>query len=176
MAVARINPTLFDKLVGDLELDGLRESDDAPREASRSTMRFYTTPRIERFNEAALRTTVLRELNWLLNTTHLGAVEDLSLYPEVATSVLNYGVPDLSGRLMQRRVIAGRARDIRSAICTYEPRMDPRRVEVEPMTTADRPNSVTYIIRGDVTAAVNALPVQFRTDVEIETGAATLRE
>jgi len=73
MAGARLNPTLFDKLVADLEMEGLRDSGDSQPsvESSRSTMRFYTVPRIERFNETALRATVMRELNWILNTTSL---------------------------------------------------------------------------------------------------------
>ncbi|MGH1558786.1 hypothetical protein ACRAWD_16030 [Caulobacter segnis] len=37
-----------------------------------------------------------------MNTTHLGSVQDLKPYPEVATSVLNYGVPDMAGKLLQR--------------------------------------------------------------------------
>src|SRR5579862_1717332 len=108
MAGSRLNPTLFDKLVADLELDGLRVDDDGEAkggaDANRSTLRFYTVPRIERFNEAALRSTVRRELYWLLNTTNLDAVEDLEPYPHVKVSVLNYGVPDLAGKALTRRV------------------------------------------------------------------------
>jgi type VI secretion system protein ImpF len=173
---ARINPTLFDKLVADLQMDGLRDGSEDNVEVSRSTMRFYTVPRIERFNEAALRTTVLRELNWILNTTNLASVIDLEPYPEVETSVINYGVHDMSGKLLQRRAIQGRARDIRDAIRLYEPRIDPQKLDVEPMTSSQKPNAVTFVIRGDVTTAVNAMPVEFKTDVEIDTGAATLRE
>ena len=78
MAASRLNPTLFDKLVADLEIDGLRETDDRRmKDIGGSVMRFYSVPRIERFNEAALRTTVRRELGWLLTTTNLGSVEDL---------------------------------------------------------------------------------------------------
>jgi type VI secretion system protein ImpF len=173
---ARINPTLFDKLVADLDLEGLRETGSEPGEASRSSMRYYAVPAIERFNEQALRVTVLRELNWILNTTNLGSVEDLGDYPEVATSVLNYGVPDMAGKLLQRRAVATRAREIKDAVRRYEPRIDPRRLDVEAVTDEHKPNAVTFIIRGDVTSAVMALPVEFKTDVEIDTGAATLRE
>jgi type VI secretion system protein ImpF len=172
----RINPTLFDKLVADLTMDGLTDDPEEQAEVSRSSMRFYTVPRIERFNEAALRATVLRELNWILNTTNLASVQDLEDYPEVETSVLNYGVHDMAGKLLQRRAIQGRARDIRDAIRAYEPRIDPQRLEVDPVTASAKPNAVTFVIRGDVTTAVNALPVEFKTDVEIDTGAATLRE
>ena len=53
-AGSRLNPTLFDKLVADLEIEGLRENDNSPRsqDMAGSLMRFYTVPRIERFNEA----------------------------------------------------------------------------------------------------------------------------
>jgi type VI secretion system protein ImpF len=171
----RINPTLFDKLVADLDMDGLREKAESAQ-PEQSSLRFYSVPKIERFNEAALRTTVLRELNWILNTTCLSSVEDLSPYPEVATSVLNYGVPDMAGKLLERRAVQTRAREIRDAIRRFEPRIDPQRLDVSAATTSAKPNAVTFVIRGDVTSAVKALPVEFKTDVEVDTGAATLRE
>lgn len=178
MAGARLNPTLFDKLVADLEIEGLREVDKGRTiaDASRSNLRFYTVPRIERFNEAALRATVRRELNWILNTTNLESVEDLEPYPQVKTSVLNYGVRDLAGKALSVRVVQARGRQIRDAIRAFEPRMDPNQLEVESLATPERENSVTYIIRGDVTTAVQAMPVEFKTDVELDTAAVTLRE
>jgi type VI secretion system protein ImpF len=176
LAASRINPTLFDKLVADLELEGLRDTDTASVQPDGNQLRFFSVPRIERFNEAALRTTVRRELNWLLNTTNLGATQDLDPYPEVKTSVLNFGVPDMAGKLLQRRVVQTRAKDIRDAIKAFEPRIDPKRLDVEAQVLKEKPNAVTYVIRGDVTSAVNALPVMFKTDVEIDTGATTVRE
>lgn len=178
MSTRRLNPTLFDKLVADLELEGLRDSDEAEKgkEASRSTMRFYTVPRVERFNERALRATVRRELNWILNTTQFAAVEDLDPYPEVKTSVLNYGVPDLAGKALTQRVVQDRARQIRAAILAFEPRMEARTLEVEPVPSVERENAVTYVIRGDVTAAVQAMPVEFKTDIELDTASVVLRE
>ena len=178
MAASRLNPTLFDKLVADLEIEGLRETDNSRRAADigGSVMRFYTVPRIERFNEAALRTTVRRELSWLLNTTNLGAVEDLGPYPQVKTSVLNYGVPDLAGKTLTKRVIQSRAREIRDCIRAFEPRLDPKRLEVEAVSEVEKENAITYIIRGDVTAAVQAMPVEFKTDIEVDTASVTVRE
>lgn len=173
----RINPSLFDKLVADLDMEGLVEAaDEGLGELSRASVRFYTVPRIERFNEAALRATVLRELNWLLNTTNLASAQSLEDTPEVATSVLNYGVRDMTGKLMERRAIQSRAREIRDVIKVFEPRMDPRRLDVEASPSPERPNAVTFVIRGDITHAVNAMPVEFKTDVEIDTGAASLRD
>jgi type VI secretion system protein ImpF len=171
---SRINPTLFDKLVADLELDGMRDDAEATADGPPPSLRHYTVPRIERFNEAALRATVLRELNWLLNTTNLSALQKLDAYPEVATSTLNYGLGDLAGKLLHRNGLQARAREMRDAIWRFEPRVEPHTLDVEPSLESERANSVTFLIRGDVSTAVAALPVEFRTDIEIDTGAATL--
>jgi type VI secretion system protein ImpF len=178
MAPSRLNPTLFDKIVADLELEGLREGDHdrLGNESSRSSMRFYTVPRIERFNEAALRSTVRRELNWILNTTSLEALVDLDAYPEVKTSVLNYGVQDLAGKILTPRAVQARCKEIRDAIRAFEPRMDANQLEVTNLPYAERENAVTFLIRGDVTSAVQALPVEFKTDIELDTAAVTLRD
>ena len=174
---ARINPTLFDKLVADLDFDDVRDDPKVEGQVSRAaTRRLYPILKIERFNEAALRATVLRELNWILNTTQFGAAQNLKPYPEVATSVLNYGVPDMAGKLLQRRAVENRAREIKQAIRRFEPRINPQRLDVTATAKDAKPNAVTFVIRADVTSAVMALPVEFKTDVEIDTGSATLRE
>ncbi len=174
-APSRLNPTLFDKLVGGLEIEGLIDTGSAVS-GSREAMRIYAVANIARFNEEALRGTVRRELAWLLNTTNLAAVEDLGAYPHVQTSVLNYGVPDLAGKAISRRVILERARDIRTSIRVFEPRIDELSLVVEPVEDRERENAVTYVIHGDVRSAVRALPVKFRTDVETDTAAVTVRD
>ncbi len=174
-APSRLNPTLFDKLVGGLEIEGLIDTGSATT-GSREAMRNYVVPNIARFNEEALRATVRRELAWLLNTTNFAAVEDLEAYPQVQSSVLNYGVPDLAGKAISRRVILERARDIRTAIRAYEPRIDELSLVVEPVEDRERENAVTYVIHGDVRSAVRAMPVKFRTDVETDTAAVTVRD
>lgn len=164
----RINPTLFDKLIADTGDDGACE-----HAAGRVP---HTAARIERFNEAALRSTLLRELDWLLNTVNLDAVQDLSSFPEVRGSTLNYGLGDLSGTLLTGRGVQARARDIREAILRFEPRVERGSLDVDPSLEDARPNSVSFVIRGDVTAAVQAMPVEIRTDVEVDTGNASFRE
>ena len=77
MAASRLNPTLFDKLVADLEIEGLRENENERRrmaDLGGSVMRFYTVPRIERFNEAALRTTVFLTTHYLAEAETADAV------------------------------------------------------------------------------------------------------
>lgn len=172
----RLTPSLFDKLVADLEISGMSNSQSEAAEVSRENFKHYSVPKLERFNEAALRATVRRELAWLLNTTNLAAVEDLAPYPEVETSVLNYGLPDFAGKALTRRAILQRAREIRKAIRLFEPRFARESLTVEPTEDPDTPNALVFTIHGDISAAVQALPVKFRTEIEPETASVDVRE
>lgn len=171
----RINPTLFDKLAADTDMPGLRD-DDLAIDITRATMQRYSVAKLERFNETAMRATVRRELAWLLNTTNLASAVDLEAYPHVQTSVLNYGVPDMAGRSQTHRAIMQRARDIRAALMTFEPRLDETSLSVEAADMIERENAITFIIKADITSAVNAMPVVLRTDLDIDSAAVTVRE
>lgn len=177
MAVSqRLTPTLFDKLVADLEISGLRDIASEIPEIARERFRHYSVPKLERFNEAALRGTVRRDLAWLFNTTNLESLVDLEAYPHVRTSVLNYGLSDLAGRVLNRRGVLARAREIRKAIREFEPRLASENLTVNPADDTDELHSITFVIEGDITAAARALPVKFRTEVEAETTAVNVRE
>ena len=77
----RLQPSLLDRL-----------TDDSPNERHESRDKHVISP-------ARLRECVRRDLTWLLNTTNLAALEDLDEHPQVARSVLNYGMPDLAGHI-----------------------------------------------------------------------------
>lgn len=175
-ARSRLNPTIFDKLVADNEISGMRGSELDRLEDNRHTLGQYAVSKVENFNEAALRATVRRELAWLLNTTNLDAAVDLSAYPHVQSSVINYGVPDLAGKSITRRVLLQRAREIRKAIRQFEPRFDEDSLRVDVSDRIERDNAVTFVVNGDIRSAVRAIPVKFRTDVESDTAAVTVRE
>jgi type VI secretion system protein ImpF len=82
----------------------------------------------------------------------------------------------MTGQANTRRLILQRAREIRAAIRAFEPRIAEESLVVEVSDTVERENSVTFVIRGDVTSAVRALPVVFRTDFEADSSAATVRD
>lgn len=172
----RLTPTLFDKLVADVEISGLRDTTAETPEVSRENFRYYSVPRLERFNEAALRATVRRELAWLLNTSNLESLVDLEPYPEVQTSVLNYGLTDLAGKALNRRTILQRAREIRKAIRLFEPRIADKSLSVDVTEDPENPQSLTFVIQGDITAAAKAMPVKFRTEIDPETVAVDVKE
>ena len=174
----RINPTLFDKLAGSSELfAGAMDTPEALRgETTRDGLRRYSVPELERYNETALRNSVRRDLVWLLNTVNFAATTDLEPYPHVQTSVINYGVADMTGKALTKRVVHDRANRLRDAILNFEPRLDPNTLAVSPEGYGLRENALTFVINGDVTSAVQALPVRFATDVEVDSGAATVRD
>ncbi|GGC32206.1 hypothetical protein GCM10011371_19560 [Novosphingobium marinum] len=171
-----LDPTIFDKLVADQNVRGMRGDEIQDLEEKRDTMRYFSVPQIENFNESALRSTVRRELGWLLNTTNLESSIDLDPYPQVKTSVLNYGVPDMAGKAISNRLVLKRARDIRQAILAFEQRVEKSSLEVEPLAEVERENSITFVIQADVRSAVRAIPVKIRTDLEVDTASMTVRE
>ena len=52
-----------------------------------------------------LRESVIRDLEWLLNTGRLEIRVDLAGYPEVRSSVLNYGIPDITGASVEQQEV-----------------------------------------------------------------------
>lgn len=172
----RLTPTLFDKLVADLEISGLRDMTAETPDIAREKFKHYSVPRLERFNETALRATIRRDLAWLMNTTNLESLIDLEPYPHVRESVLNYGMTDLAGRTLNRRAVLARAREIRKAIRLFEPRMQRDSLTVDPVEDAAQPHSLTFLIQGDITSAAQTMPVKFRTEIEAETTAVNVRE
>ena len=177
MAVTqRLTPTLFDKLVADLDISGMRDMSDETPDVAREKFRYYSVPRLERFNETALRATIRRDLAWLFNTTNLETLVDLEPFPQVADSVLNYGLSDLAGRTLNRRAVLARAKEIRRAIRLFEPRLSREGLTVDPLEEDDTPHALTYLIQGDITAAAHVMPVKFRTEIEAETATVNVRE
>ncbi|HET7605914.1 MAG TPA: type VI secretion system baseplate subunit TssE [Sphingomicrobium sp.] len=171
---ARLTPTIFDKLVADVEISGLKATETP--DVMGEMMRHYPIPEIKRFGESALRATVKRDLAWLLNTTQFGARGELEGYPQVQTSVLNYGVPDLAGRSLHSRTILDRAREIRNAIRVFETRLEPESLVVEPLASKDKPNAVVFLIHAEISSTLRPVPVQFRTELEADTASVEVSE
>jgi type VI secretion system protein ImpF len=116
-----------------------------------------------------LRECVQRDLGWLLNTSNLAVTQDLSRYPHVERSVVNYGMPSLAGRMVTSvdpKIIAQRIRD---AITTFEPRL--QRVQVSP-EKFEHPDEMTLSFRIEAELWGQPLPqhLVLRTSIDIDTG------
>jgi type VI secretion system protein ImpF len=150
----RLQPSLLDRL-----------SDDEPDKQQESRDRRVLS--VQRLREC-----VLRDLSWLLNAGNLAAGVDLAAYPQTANSVLNYGMPDLSGRTASGIDKAGLERMIRQAILDFEPRILRASLSVRLSAHDSRMDhkALTLLIEGDLWAQPVPVRVYMKTEIDLEIG------
>ena len=166
----RLQPSLLDRLT-DLEATSSKE----PLEA-------------KVLNKQQLRAAVLRDLSFLFNTTRAepdperGDPREATVWKEVPharASVLNYGIPALSGISMSRQQFALLELSFKQAILLYEPRIDPRTLSVHINTGSGfnfQHNSLRLIIKGQMWNQPVPLELLLSADVDVETGMAAVRD
>jgi type VI secretion system protein ImpF len=157
----RLQPALLDRLTDDAPLQKRPELDD------RRVM-----------SKTQLREAVLRDLRWLLN-----AVQPLSReadrHPRLAGSVLNFGLPPLSGQLASRIDVGHLLKELRAAILRYEPRILPetlvvRAVEADSVMATH--NVIEFQISGHLWAQPLPLEILLRTQLDLEAGQVEVRD
>lgn len=142
-----------------------RLSDDEPNEK--------TEPREKRvISVSKLRQLVQRDLAWLLNTTASSTNMDLSNYPEVSNSVLNFGIADYSsstGIIFNPKKIE---RELLKCIRSYEPRIiaNSLKVKVKVNESNMSSNTVEFEIYGDLWAQPVPLQLFLKTELDLEDG------
>lgn len=156
----RLQPALLDRLTDD-EPDRKKEAVDK---------------RV--INKTRLRQAVLRDLAWLFNAVAPTDV-DWSLYPEARRSVINFGLPSLSGKTASSLDSLDLENALRQAVMDFEPRVLPANLRVEAIM-AESPlathNVVSVRIHADLWA--QPVPIEFlvQTDVDLETGEVMIRD
>lgn len=149
----RINPSLLDRL-----------TDEAPGESAQ---------RGGAVTLSELRRSVLRDLNWLFNTTQLLKAEEAEAWPLVRNSVLNYGLPPLSGVTASGLDVRKLERALRQAILDFEPRILPDsvsvRAEVDPQSL-DHHNLISLHIEALLWAQPVPIELLLRTQFDLESG------
>jgi type VI secretion system protein ImpF len=156
----RLQPSLLDRLTDD-EPDNRRES------ADKRVLSPYR-----------LRESVRRDLTWLFNTTSLTAMQDLSDYPEVERSTVNFGIADLTGHTASSVDETALARLLRRAIAEYEPRLLPDTVKVQAIVDPERhgPNTLRFQIEAELWSQPLPLRLYLQTDLDLEDGEARVTE
>lgn len=156
----RLQPALLDRL-----------TDDEPEKKQESRDKRVLSMR-------RLRESVLRDLAWLLNAGRLDGVQDLSAYPFAAHSVLNYGIPDLTGLTASGVDASGIERAVREAIRDFEPRILPQTLRVRARVDPERMshNALTFDIEGELWAQPVPQRVFLKTELDLEVGAVTVTE
>lgn len=112
-------------------------------------------------SEQTLLSEVRQNLQALLNTVNLNSTQDLSDFPEVENSILNFGLPDLSVHVVDTIQIERLADDIREALIRFEPRMDPRSLQV---VRDDNVESDTFKVRFVIKAEIRCDPVRVSSE------------
>lgn len=156
----RLQPSLLDRLT-DNEPDSKVES---------RAQRVLSLNRLKR--------SVLRDLAWLLNSGNLAMTEDLSAYPEVANSVVNYGVTDLAGSTATSTDVRAVEREIKQAILDFEPRLLPESLSVKVSLSDEYMSNRTlsFQIEGQLWAQPLPISLYLSTDLDLETGTTTVNE
>jgi type VI secretion system protein ImpF len=124
-----------------------------------------------------LREAVLRDLAWLLNSSNLLSVSTAGELPHVANSVLNYGVPDLSGMSIANMNVSRLERGIRQAIWDFEPRLIRSTVTVNARAGGSVVhNKLTFEIEADLWAQPYPERLYLKTELDLERGAVAVAE
>lgn len=156
----RLQPSLLDRL-----------TDDAPDSKEETREKRV-------LNLTQLRASVLRDVAWLLNTVHLEATQNLSAFTEVASSTVNFGIPDMAGTTVAGRNTMALERTLRQAILNFEPRIlsDTLKVTVRIEPEQMSRHAMLFIIEGMLWAQPVPLSVYLKTELDLETGAVTVAE
>lgn len=156
----RLQPVLLDRLT-DLSPQTRVEGDDS-----------------RMMNKAQIREAVLRDLSWLLNAVQpLPRLADQ--HAQAAHSVLNYGLPPMSGQLASRVDVSLLERTIRQAILRFEPRVMEDSLEVKAIDASsvlDTHNVIEFEIRGFMWAQPVPLELLLRTQLDLEAGQVEVRD
>jgi type VI secretion system protein ImpF len=152
----RLQPALLDRLIDD--------EPDKPQEAREA--RLITVRR--------LRAAVLRDLEWLFNSTRISDEElDANDYPHAARSTLTYGLPALAGNTASGMDVSNLEGRIRAAIADFEPRLVQSSLKVQAVISGksmDHHNQIQVEIRGSLWSVPVPIEMLLRTNVDLESG------
>lgn len=158
----RLQPALLDRL-----------TDDAPD--------VRQEPREARvISRQRLRQAVLRDLAWLFNAARPSNDEiEWTGCEHAQRSVLNYGLPTMSGETASTFDVIALENAMRQVIIDFEPRIDSNTLQVEAQVAEvalDHHNQIQVQIRGNLWAQPVPIELLLRTDVDLETGQVEIRD
>jgi len=156
----RLQPSLLDRLTDENPQSGVEARDQRVLSWQR------------------LRDAVRRDLGWLLNCVHLESTQDLSAWPLVARSTVNYGLPETTGVPLANIDVDTLQKRVRQAVLDFEPRLlrSKLSVTIEKDTEAMYRNSLVFLIEGEMWAQPVPQSIFVRTEFDLDTGAVKVDE
>ncbi len=155
----RLQPSLLDRL-----------TDDDPGNSKESSDKRVLSTR-------QLRECIKRDLASLLNASCLSDVQDLSDYPFVEQSVINYGTPDVTGLSASNPDPGLMERQVRQVILRYEPRILKNSLRVQVATSDEMSaNALRFEIEFDMWADPVPERLYLKTEMDLGTGVVKLAD
>ncbi|HKA43797.1 MAG TPA: type VI secretion system baseplate subunit TssE [Burkholderiales bacterium] len=130
-------------------------------------------------NLSRLRESVLRDLNWLFNSTQTAAADEVEAAPLAARSVVNFGLPPFSGLTASGVELRSMENALRQAIIDFEPRLLPESVRIRARHVESREhqhNKLTFDIECRLWAQPAPIALLLYSDVDLESGQNTVKE
>jgi type VI secretion system protein ImpF len=155
----RLQPSLLDRLI-----------DDEPTVRVESRDKRVMSMR-------QLRAAVMRDLEWLLNASCRPLEDELHTYPLAGASVLNYGMPDMTGLAASGVSPAQVERMVKQSIAHFEPRIVASSLGVSAASAEDAVNNhIVFEISGELCPLPMPEALFVRTELDLETGQCAVRE
>ncbi|MDX2147800.1 MAG: type VI secretion system baseplate subunit TssE [Planctomycetota bacterium] len=151
----RLQPALLDRLI-----------DDEPDKKTESRDRRVLSMR-------QLRGAVLRDLEWLLNSNARPMADEIYQFPLAAKSVLNFGLPDLTGLTVSGVRVGSLEKMVFDAITVFEPRIMRRGLSIRALGEQDQGkhhNVIGFEIQGELCPLPMPEALFLKTEVDLETG------
>ena len=152
--MAKLQPSLLDRIT-DLHPDKKKESKSQ-----------------QQLSQQEYKAAVIRDLVWLLNSSSLDTVFDLDAYPAVRHSVLNYGLPDISGHTANSVDTQALEKSLKRVVYEFEPRIVPNSLKLAVHSDPDEMshNSLQFEIEGVVFEQPMPFQVMLRSRLDLESG------
>jgi type VI secretion system protein ImpF len=129
-------------------------------------------------SDNALRKLLAEDLGNLLNTVDLesAAPELVEGLDRVRKSIVNYGLPDITHRVIGEARISELKEELRETLLRYEPRLLKRGMEVRQDPEGSDERKIRFVVHADMRADPVPTSVEFVTDVEFDTGEVRIRQ
>lgn len=125
-----------------------------------------------------IKSCVKRDLEWLFNAIQYAPNEDLNNLPETTRSVINFGIPDFTGKTVSGLDMAQLELLLSQAIIDFEPRIIRKTLTVRVIADQNKKehNIFVFEIEGEINAKPMPLRLHLRTELELESSQVTIYE
>ena len=136
----------------------------------RGSARARQTQRVA-ITDKMLRVEVARDLELLMNCVAMESTIDLTDFPAVRKSILNFGFPDIAHRTIDELVVSDLDEEIAEVLRRFEPRLEEAslRVTRDKSVRADQ-LKIRYVVEADLICEPLNIPLKFIADLEMVTG------